>query len=59
MQAYDVGGNQIRYDGVWEPGGTGQDGVNAWTLNDFAAKFDGPSTTSPPGTEKSRQKAIG
>lgn len=40
MQAYDVGagddgGNPIRWDGVWEPGGTNQSWVVGWAWNDI------------------------
>jgi hypothetical protein len=41
MQAYDIGGGQIRYDGVWESGGNkGQSRTLAWALNDFAKRFN-------------------
>jgi hypothetical protein len=41
MQAYDIGGGQIRYDGVWEKGaGTQQTRAIAWAINDFAGRFD-------------------
>jgi Bacterial tandem repeat domain 1 len=41
MQAYDIGGGQIRYDGVWQEGGN-QDQARAlaWAFNDFVARWD-------------------
>jgi Polyglycine hydrolase-like, structural repeat len=40
MQAYDVGGGQIRYDGVWEDGNTGQTWALCWALDHFAKRLD-------------------
>jgi hypothetical protein len=41
MQAYDIGGGQIRYDGVWEQGtGTQQTRALSWALDDFAKRFN-------------------
>ncbi|KAB2352520.1 hypothetical protein [Actinomadura rudentiformis] len=41
MQAYDLGGGQIRYDGIWESGGDlGQTRAIGWALNDFAKRFN-------------------
>jgi hypothetical protein len=41
MQAHDIGGGQIRYDGVWEPaGGAQQTFALAQGLADFAKRFD-------------------
>jgi hypothetical protein len=41
MQAYDMGGGQIRWDGVWEAGGNhGQSEAIAWTISDFAKQFN-------------------
>ena len=39
MQAYDLGGGQIRWDGVWEPGDRGTSFVLGWGLQDFGAQF--------------------
>jgi hypothetical protein len=41
MQAYDIGGGQIRWDGVWESGGNrGQTRAIGWSMNDFAKRFN-------------------
>jgi hypothetical protein len=40
MQAYDIGGNQIRWDGVWEDGSRGQTWVIGWAFNDFVSRFN-------------------
>jgi hypothetical protein len=41
MQAYDLGGGQIRYDGVWETGGAnGTTRAIAWSISDFATRFN-------------------
>jgi hypothetical protein len=41
MQAYDVGGGQIRWDGMWESGGNhGQSKVIASKFNDFVRRWD-------------------
>jgi hypothetical protein len=41
MQAYDIGGWQIRYDAIWESGGDReQTRALAWALDDFAQRFD-------------------
>src|SRR5262249_1552864 len=41
MQAYDIGGGQIRYDGIWESGGNrGQSRSLGWALDDFAKRFN-------------------
>jgi hypothetical protein len=41
MQAIDIGGGQIRYDGVWESGGNReQSRALGWALNDFAQRFN-------------------
>jgi hypothetical protein len=40
MQAYDMGNGEIRWDGVWEPGNTGQARALGFTLDDFAVRFD-------------------
>jgi Bacterial tandem repeat domain 1 len=40
MQAYDIGGGQIRYDGIWENGNLGQTWALGWGLSDFARYFD-------------------
>src|SRR6185295_13830550 len=40
MQAYDLGGGQIRYDGVWEDGGRGTDCVLGWGFNDLVRHLD-------------------
>jgi hypothetical protein len=40
MQAYDLGGGQIRWDAVWEPGSTGQNWVMGWAMVDFAKVFN-------------------
>jgi hypothetical protein len=41
MQAYDIGGGQIRFDGVWEPAkGVGQTRAITWAIGDFAKRFD-------------------
>jgi hypothetical protein len=40
-QAYDIGGNQIRYDGIWEDGGNrGQTRAIVWAIDDFAKRFN-------------------
>jgi hypothetical protein len=39
MQAYDLGGGQIRWDGVWEPGDHSTSFVLGWGLDDFSARF--------------------
>jgi Polyglycine hydrolase-like, structural repeat len=40
MQAYDLGGGQIRWDAIWEPGSTGQSWVMGYAMKDFAIAFD-------------------
>ena len=36
MQAYDIGGDQIRYDGIWKDGGNrGQTRAIAWAFSDL------------------------
>jgi hypothetical protein len=40
LQAYDVGGGQIRYDGVWEAGDKGTSGVMGWGFNDFVWRLE-------------------
>ncbi|WP_437653343.1 hypothetical protein [Sorangium sp. So ce1182] len=40
MQAYDIGGGQIRYDGVWESGSRGNSWVAGWALTHFATRFN-------------------
>ncbi len=35
LQAYDIGGSQIRWDAVWELGATDQSWILGWTLADF------------------------
>jgi len=40
MQAYDMGGGQIRWDGVWQPGNNMQTRAIGWAFNDFAGRFD-------------------
>jgi hypothetical protein len=40
MQAYDIGGNQIRWDGVWEDGSKGQTRAICWAFNDFVTRFN-------------------
>ena len=40
MQAYDIGGGQIRYDGVWEDGARGTTRAISWAMQDFAARFN-------------------
>ena len=40
MQAYDIGGNQIRYDGVWADGAAGTTRAIAWSIDDFATRFN-------------------
>jgi hypothetical protein len=40
MQAYDIGNNQIRWDGVWENNNKGQSWVMDWAIQDFAKKFN-------------------
>jgi len=39
MQAYDLGGGQIRWDAVWEAGDHGTSFVLTWSLQDFWAHF--------------------
>src|SRR5439155_1649381 len=39
MQAYDIGGGRIRWDGVWEPGDHDTSFVLGWTLKDFSKRF--------------------
>ena len=41
MQAYDIGGGQIRWNGVWEPGNTDKTQTRAicWAYKDFADRF--------------------
>jgi len=39
MQAYDLGGGRIRWDGVWEPGDHDTSFVLGWTLKDFSKRF--------------------
>ncbi len=38
QQAYDIGGGQLRYDGIWMPGNDGRPVVWGWTLHDFRAR---------------------
>ncbi|WP_437962167.1 hypothetical protein WME76_29365 [Sorangium sp. So ce119] len=38
MQAYDIGGAQIRYDGAWEDGSRGTTRALGWTFNDFVTR---------------------
>jgi len=38
LQAYDLGGGQIRYDAVWEAGDRGTSGVMGWGFNDFVSR---------------------
>jgi hypothetical protein len=40
MQAYDLGGGQMRWDAVWEPGSTNQSWVMGYAMADFAKAFD-------------------
>jgi hypothetical protein len=40
MQAYDIGGGQIRYDGVWENGSRGTTRAISWAMRDFATRFN-------------------
>lgn len=40
MQAYDIGGGQIRYDAVWEDGARGTDWVIGWAFNDFVRHLE-------------------
>jgi hypothetical protein len=40
MQAYDLGGGQMRWDAVWEPNNTGQSWVMGWSRADFARVFN-------------------
>src|SRR5262249_9720593 len=40
MQAYDLGGGQIRYDGVWEAGRRKTSRAISWALQEFAARFN-------------------
>lgn len=44
QQVYDIGGGQLRYDGIWNPGNYGQYNVWGYTLDDFKKevqkKFD-------------------
>jgi hypothetical protein len=40
MQAYDLGGGQIRWDGVWEAGSTGTTRAIGWALSDFVPRFN-------------------
>jgi Polyglycine hydrolase-like, structural repeat len=40
MQAYDLGGGQIRYDGVWEAGRRGTDCVIGWGFNDLVRHLE-------------------
>jgi hypothetical protein len=41
MQGYDIGGGQIRYDGIWEKAGDVQQSrAISWAITDFAARFD-------------------
>ncbi|HEY7370910.1 MAG TPA: FG-GAP-like repeat-containing protein [Polyangia bacterium] len=37
-QAYDIGGGQIRWDGVWDSGDNGTQFAIAWAFNDFASR---------------------
>lgn len=39
MQAYDIGGGRIRYDGVWEDGARGTTRAIGWGLHDLAGRF--------------------
>ena len=38
QQRYDIGGGQIRYDGIWVPGNDGRPIVWGWTFEDFQKK---------------------
>jgi C1A family cysteine protease len=38
QQQYDIGGGQIRYDGIWAPGDDGRPIVWGWTSQDFQKK---------------------
>jgi hypothetical protein len=40
LQAYDLGGGQMRYDGVWEAGDKGNSGVMGWGFNDFVERLE-------------------
>jgi hypothetical protein len=40
LQAYDLGGGQMRYDGVWETGDKGNSGVMEWAFNDFVSQLE-------------------
>jgi hypothetical protein len=40
MQAYDIGGGQMRYDGIWEPAAAPQQRVLGLPLWSFADAFD-------------------
>jgi len=40
LQAYDLGGGQIRWDGVWEAGDKGNSGVTGWGFNDFVRQLE-------------------
>ena len=38
QQRYDIGGGQIRYDGIWTPGNDGRPIVWGWAFEDFQKK---------------------
>lgn len=45
MQAYDISGGQIRYDGIWESGGDrGQTRALGWAFTDFVWRWDQEAT---------------
>jgi hypothetical protein len=40
MQAYDIGGGQIRYDAVWEAGARGTTWARGWGFNDLVRRLE-------------------
>ena len=40
QQAYDIGGGQLRYDGVWRQGSPEQQWVRGWASEDYRKKVD-------------------
>jgi hypothetical protein len=40
MQAYHLGGGQIRWDAVWETGDKGNSGVLGWSFNNFVSQLE-------------------
>lgn len=40
VQAYNIGGGEIRWDGVWEKGDKEQTRALCWSLDDFSKRFD-------------------